>query len=140
MSEAESFDPDRRELLMKTLLGGFIAASVAGKPADAGSHLRAKDFEYPPSEPQLFAEINAVLAHTEEIWNAQEWWRLPEEIWDREDPSPIYVAEELYDVMVGWPVLEQIYFPAKKRPRCFPLGLFEIIREGAGAGCGPGAL
>lgn len=69
---------------------------------------------YPPCDEKLKAEIDAVLRRTEQIWNRQEWWRLPEEIWDREDSTPIYVAEELFDVMVGWDILDKYIFPPKK--------------------------
>jgi hypothetical protein len=82
---------------------------------------------YPPSDPDLFASIDAVLKHTEEIWLAQEWWRLPEEIWDREDPTPIYIAEELYNVMVGWETLDRYIFPPKKGLDAFRWGYSNLF-------------
>ena len=127
MSETENVDVQRRDLLIKSLLVSFLTAGATTPRADAGSHLRAKDFEYPPSEPKLFAAIDAVLQRTEAIWNAQEWWRLPEEIWDRQDPSPIYVAEELYDVMVGWDVLDKYIFPPKKGLDAFRWGYSKLF-------------
>ena len=42
MAESEHVNQDRRELLMKSLLGGLLAMSVAGRRATAGSHLRVK--------------------------------------------------------------------------------------------------
>ena len=95
--------------------------------ASAGAHKARAPVVYPPSDPQLFAEIDAVLKRTEEIWLAQEWWRLPDEIWDREDPTPIYVAEELYDVMVGWDVLDEYIFPQKKGLDAFRWGYSKLF-------------
>lgn len=77
---------------------------------------------YPACDSNLLAEIDAVLKRTEEIWLAQEWWRLPEEIWDRDDPTPMYVAEERYDVMIGWDVLDEYIFPKKKGLDAFRWG------------------
>ena len=56
------------------------------------AHARHSDIQYETArafgiefgqDPKLLAEIDAVLKRTEEIWLAQEWWRLPEEVWDR---------------------------------------------------------
>lgn len=77
---------------------------------------------YPACDSNLLAEIDAVLKRTEEIWLAQEWWRLPEEIWDRDDSTPMYVAEERYDVMIGWDVLDEYIFPKKKGLDAFRWG------------------
>lgn len=121
---------DRRTLAR--LLGGMFAAGTAlTTGARARNHTseatgRSRP-EYPPSDPTLFAEIDAVLQRTEAIWLAQEWWRLPEEIWDREDPTPIYVAEELYDVMVGWETLDRYIFPPKKGLDAFRWGYSNLF-------------
>lgn len=77
---------------------------------------------YPACDSNLLAEIDVVLKRTEEIWLAQEWWRLPEEIWDRDDSTPMYVAEERYDVMIGWDVLDEYIFPKKKGLDAFRWG------------------
>jgi hypothetical protein len=119
---------NRREVLATfvsaTLLAG--AASPAAAQSDDNKRRSART-TYPPSDPKLFKEIDAVLKHTEEIWAAQEWWRLPDEIWDREDTSPIYVAEELYDVMVGWEILDKYIFPPKKGLDAFRWGYSNLF-------------
>lgn len=119
---------NRREVLATlvsaTLLGG--AASPASGQSE-GNGRRSARTAYPPSDPKLFDEIDAVLKRTEAIWAAQEWWRLPDEIWDREDTSPIYVAEELYDVMVGWDILDKYIFPPKKGLDAFRWGYSNLF-------------
>jgi hypothetical protein len=118
----------RRELMTRiagiTLLG---SATAVISEAKAGGHTMPDSVPYPPSDPELFAAIDKVLKRTEEIWLSQEWWRLPEEIWDREDPTPIYVAEELYSVMVGWETLDRYIFPPKKGLDAFRWGYSNLF-------------
>jgi hypothetical protein len=136
-------DADRRQFLSLMALGSLISAfgsrAVAapgeesarrpgdhfpGVPsaADPNNGLSPARIPYPPCDEKLKAEIDAVLVRTEQIWNRQEWWRLPTEIWDREDETPIYVAEELFDVMVGWDILDKYIFPPKKGLDAFRWG------------------
>ena len=122
---------DRRELFAGAL-GTLLAAGAAGaaespekgggKSLPAWYRDKAKEGVYPPCDEKLRGEIDAVLRRTEELWNAQEWWKLPEEIWDRDDANPLYVAEELYDVMIGWPTLDKYIFPPKKGLEAFRWG------------------
>ena len=118
----------RRDLMMRlagvTLLG---SSTLKISDARAGGHTMPESIGYPPSDPELFKAIDAVLSKTEQIWNLQEWWRLPEEIWDREDPTPIYVAEELYNVMVGWETLDRYIFPPKKGLDAFRWGYSNLF-------------
>ena len=113
---------DRRELMASALgsalLAGVVMNTASGQERkDAGASV-----SYPPCDADLWADIDEVLKRTEQIWLTQEWWRLPEEIWDRDDPTPMYVAEELYDVMIGWEVLDKYIFPPKKRLDAFRWG------------------
>jgi hypothetical protein len=113
---------DRRELMARAL-GVALLSGMAMNSASGGAHKAAgTPVTYPPCDPKLLAEIDAVLKRTEEIWLAQEWWRLPEEVWDRDDPTPMYVAEELYDVMIGWDILDEYIFPPKKGLDAFRWG------------------
>ncbi|MGI9315927.1 MAG: hypothetical protein ACR2QW_01235, partial [bacterium] len=122
-------DLSRRDLMTRlagvTLLGS--ATAVISEGAKAGGHTMPESIGYPPSDPELFGEIDAVLKRTEEIWLSQEWWRLPEEIWDREDPTPIYVAEELYNVMIGWETLDRYIFPPSKGLDAFRWGYSNLF-------------
>ena len=128
MSEVAKLDMSRRDLMMRlagvTLLG---SATAVIRDADAGGHTMPDFIGYPPSDPTLFKEIDAVLKRTEAIWLSQEWWRLPEEIWDREDPTPIYIAEELYNVMVGWDTLDRYIFPPSKGLAAFRWGYSNLF-------------
>lgn len=128
---SEETSLDRRDM-MALALGTALLTSLKSGSLEAGSHFTGEDgqrpdFSYPPDDPQLHAEIDAVLKRTEEIWNSQEWWRLPEEIWDREDPFPMYVAEELYDVMIGWDILDRYIFPPKKGLDAFRWGYSKLF-------------
>lgn len=118
---------NRREILA-TFVGATLLAGAASS-ASAGSHSEGRQTKitYPPSDPKLFEEIDAVLKRTEAIWASQEWWRLPDEIWDRQDSTPIYVAEELYDVMVGWDILDEYIFPPKKGLDAFRWGYSNLF-------------
>jgi hypothetical protein len=123
MSDSENPELNRRDLMTRLAAVMLLTGSATGPgEAIAGGHTMPEFIGYPPSDPELFAAIDGVLKHTEEIWLAQEWWRLPEEIWDREDPTPIYVAEELYNVMVGWDVLDRYIFPPSKGLDAFRWG------------------
>jgi hypothetical protein len=128
MTDIEKPDLGRRDLMTRlaaiTLLG---SATATIKEARAGAHNMPEFLPYPPSDPKLFKEIDAVLKRTEEIWLSQEWWRLPEEIWDRDDPTPIYVAEELYSVMVGWDILDTYLFPPSKGLDAFRWGYSNLF-------------
>jgi hypothetical protein len=120
--ETSRVELDRRELMARAL-GTALLGGMAMNSASGGAHKAAgASVTYPPCDPKLLAEIDAVLKRTEEIWLAQEWWRLPEEVWDRDDPTPMYVAEELYDVMIGWDVLDEYIFPPKKGLDAFRWG------------------
>ena len=125
MEDSNDDGLNRREVLA-TIVGATLLAGAASS-ASAGSHnTRSAPLTYPPADEKLLAEIDAVLKRTEEIWNAQEWWRLPAEIWDRQDPTPMYVAEELYDVMIGWDILDKYIFPPKKGLDAFRWGYSKL--------------
>jgi len=122
VAEVPSDEFDRRELMSRAL-GAALLGGMAMNSASGGAHKAAgMPVTYPPCDPKLLAEIDGVLKRTEEIWLAQEWWRLPDEIWDRDDPTPMYVAEELYDVMIGWDILDEYIFPPKKGLDAFRWG------------------
>jgi len=46
----------------------------------------------------------------EEIWNSQDLARL-KELWDEDDPTPFYLAEEQNDWKFGWEALERYWVP-----------------------------
>ncbi len=128
MSKSSDTEVNRRELMTRLAAVMLLTgASTGSESVQAGGHTMPRDVGYPPSDPELFKAINAVLAKTESIWNAQEWWRLPTEIWDREDPTPIYVAEELYNVMVGWDILDRYIFPPTKNMAAFRWGYSNLF-------------
>ncbi len=121
-AQAPGEELDRRELMARAL-GAALLGGMTMNSASGGAHKAAgTPVTYPACDPKLLAEIDAVLKRTEEIWMAQEWWRLPDEIWDRDDPTPMYVAEELYDVMIGWDILDEYIFPPKKGLDAFRWG------------------
>jgi hypothetical protein len=122
--EDDDYDGLSRREVLATLFSATLLTG-AGSTASAQSEKsddRGSAIKYPPADAKLLAEIDSVLKRTEEIWSAQEWWRLPDEIWDRQDPTPMYVAEELYDVMIGWDILDKYIFPPKKGLDAFRWG------------------
>ncbi|MGI9309568.1 MAG: hypothetical protein ACR2P6_09910 [Gammaproteobacteria bacterium] len=132
----ETNELDRREMMALALGTAMLGGMAVSGEARAGAHRASPDASYPPCDPELFAEIDAVLSRTEEIWLAQEWWRLPKEIWDREDPTPMYVAEELYDVMIGWDLLDEYIFPERKGLDAFRWGYSNLwVKELAPGVC-----
>ena len=58
----------------------------------------------------LNAEIETVLQQAAELWNTQDYGRL-KELWDNDDPEPIYHAEEQQDWVIGWKELEKFWEP-----------------------------
>ena len=128
LAEAAGPDnPERRELAQMAgamLLAGAVLSS--GK-AEAGGHNMGELPDFPPSDPVLYKEIDAVLKKTEELYNKQEWWRLGQEVWDREDPLPVFAAEELYKVMVGWETLDRYLFPKTKGLDAFRWGYSNLF-------------
>ena len=127
MSSHQATDIERREFLARVMGVTLVGAAAWGSQASAGMHTSiglGPDGKpnYPADDPKLHAEIDAVLKRTKEIWALQEWWRLPQEIWDREDPTPMYVAEELRHVMIGWDVLDRYMAPPKKLMAAFRWG------------------
>jgi hypothetical protein len=115
-------DLGRRDLFAGALGTLLLAGAAQAAEPKPWYRDKAKEGVYPPCDEKLRGEIDAVLKRTEAIWNAQEWWRLPDEVWDRDDPGPMYVAEELYDVMIGWPTLDKYIFPPKKGLEAFRWG------------------
>jgi len=74
----------------------------------------------------LYAEIDAVLKKTEECWNSQNWYHM-NELWDEDDPEPIYVAEELYEPMIGWETIRKYWRPAGKGLDAFRWGYSNLF-------------
>ena len=76
-------DVDRR-LLMQGSFGAFAGLAAFGTDANAQTQGDA--------DPEVFAEIDAVLKRTEELFNSQQSIK---GLWDEDDPSPYYIAEEV---------------------------------------------
>ena len=75
-TSGDEFD---RRALMARALGAVLLGGMAMNSASGGAHKAAgTPVTYPPCDPKLLAELDAVLKRTEEIWLAQEWWRLPD--------------------------------------------------------------
>ena len=103
----------RRELLEGLLMGG-VAGGLAG-PA-AASHA-GRD----PEDPQLTAEIEALLRETEAAWNSQDFLRWFD-LWDAEDTRPYYLAGEEKDFFVRREQIQKYLDPNG------PVKLTEAIR------------
>ncbi len=104
-------DVDRR-LLMQGSFGAF--AGLAAFATD----LHAQDSS--GADAEAYAEIDAILKKTEELYNTQQSVK---EIWDEEDPNPFYVAEELREPIVGWDALNHYMNPERR-------GMLDTFRWG----------
>ena len=152
-------DPTRRRFLSQLAFGALLSSSTtwsatgAATPATgeatntwplaerfpgiasgAGPNngLSPQRIPYPPCDEKLKAEIDAVLARTEQIWNRQEWWRLRRR--SGIGKAALHLCRRgAIDVMVGWDS-GQVHLPAEEGPGSVPLGLLEPVREGAGPG------
>lgn len=99
---------DRRTALQMMLAFGGLAAVIPDAAvASAG-----------PGQPDLHAEIDAVLKQTEEIWNGQHFYRL-KDVWDADDPEPWYVPEEIEAPFRSWPEIERYWGPPRRVLRAF---------------------
>jgi len=74
----------------------------------------------------LHTEIDAILKKTEECWNSQNWHHMIE-LWDEDDPEPIYVAEELYQPMIGWDIIRPYFRPPGKGLEAFRWGYSNLF-------------
>lgn len=61
-------------------------------------------------EDRLSAEIQAFLDRYAAIYNRQDYPALLA-MWDRDDPNPIYIAEEIDPPMHGWSLLDAYFNP-----------------------------
>jgi ketosteroid isomerase-like protein len=61
-------------------------------------------------EEKLSAEITAFLDRYAEIYNRQDYPALLA-MWDRDDPNPIYMAEEIDPPMQGWNLINAYFNP-----------------------------
>ena len=93
-----------RRLLMQGSLGAF--AGLAAFATDANAQTQGD------ADPEVFAEIDAVLKRTEELYNSQQSVK---ELWDEDDPSPYYLAEEIREPIVGWDVLNHYMTNPERR-------------------------
>ena len=59
---------------------------------------------------QLVKEIEDLLRQTEQIWDEGDYAKL-KELWDGDDPMPIYMPEEVENPVIGWEKLEKYWNP-----------------------------
>jgi uncharacterized protein (TIGR02246 family) len=65
--------------------------------------------------PDARAEVEAVIHATAEAWNSQDFSRVLN-LWDPDEPTPYYLAEEQEDWFIGWDRLKSYLAPAKPSP------------------------
>ena len=58
----------------------------------------------------LQIEIENVFRDAEKIWDSQQYGNL-KNLWDQEDPSPFYLAEEQPNWKIGWEALKKYWEP-----------------------------
>lgn len=99
-----------------------MIATAAIAPALAGGHKRVVP---PPDidvDPQVEADVRAVVHATAERWNSQDFSTVLE-LWDPDEPFPTYLAEEQAQWFIGWERLREYLDPPRPNPAV------EAIRE-----------
>ncbi len=99
-----------------------LIATAGIAPALAGGHKRVVP---PPDidvDPQVEADVRAVVHATAERWNSQDFATVLE-LWDPDEPFPTYLAEEQAQWFIGWERLREYLDPPRPNPAV------EAIRE-----------
>jgi len=68
------------------------------------------------------ADIEAIVHATADRWNSQDFATVLE-LWDTDEPTPFYLAEEQNDWFIGWPALRAYLDPPRPPP------MLIVIRE-----------
>lgn len=84
--------------------------------------------EQPPasSAADVVAEVSAVIHATAERWNSQDYASVLE-LWDPDEPTPYYLAEEQDDWFIGWEPLRRYLAPPQPSPAV--QGIREEMRD-----------
>ncbi len=117
MSSKSNDQPDRRTVIEDAAL----IAGVAGLAVAAPIAAEAQQAD----TAALTAEIESVLEQTAAIWNSQEFHRLVE-VWDRDDPEPWYVPEEIPEPFFSWQQIEKYWNPGRKVLEAFRWGFSNV--------------
>jgi hypothetical protein len=83
-----------------TLLG-LIGAAI-------GSIALAVDFGPPPQK-----EIEAVIHDMASRWDNDTWETIPNDLWDQNEPMPMYLAEEQAGWLMGWEQVREYFNPKR---------------------------
>jgi hypothetical protein len=77
-------------------------------------------------ESTVAAEVAAIIHETAERWNSQDYASVLE-LWDPDEPTPYYLAEEQDDWFIGWQPLRGYLAPPKPNPAV--QGIREEMRD-----------
>ena len=77
-------------------------------------------------EEDVTAAVAAVIHATAERWNSQDYASVLE-LWDPDEPTPYYLAEEQNDWFIGWAPLKGYLAPPKPSPAV--QGIREEMRD-----------
>ena len=75
----------------------------------------------------LQIEIENVFRDAEKIWDSQQYGNL-KNLWDQEDPSPFYLAEEQPNWKIGWEALKKYWepIPGKRMIEAIRMRFYDI--------------
>jgi hypothetical protein len=62
---------------------------------------------------KLQGEIEAVLNDMAGRWAADTWSTIPADLWDQNEPTPMYLAEEQAGWLIGWDAVREYFNPKK---------------------------
>lgn len=62
-------------------------------------------------DPKVKAEIEAVIHDMAGRWAADTWTSIPDDLWDPDEPTPMYLAEEQAGWLIGWDQVRGYFNP-----------------------------
>ena len=99
----------------------LMAALLTG-PVQAGGHKRVVPPPKIDVDPQIEADVKAIVYETAERWNSQDYSSVLG-LWDENEAFPTYLAEEQSQWFIGWERLRDYLDPPRPNP------VVEAIRE-----------
>jgi hypothetical protein len=67
----------------------------------------------PAADPRLQTDIEAVVHDMASRWDNDTWESIPNDLWDANEPMPMYLAEEQAGWLMGWDQVREYFNPKR---------------------------
>ncbi len=67
----------------------------------------------PAADPQMQIDIEAVVHDMASRWDNDTWESIPNDLWDANEPMPMYLAEEQAGWLMGWDQVREYFNPKR---------------------------